>query len=533
MLSVKEMLNMKGLEGLEVVAGFSGLDRQVKTVTVMDAPDIFNWMKGGEFLITSGNPIKEDPTVIKSLLEKLNEHNVSAFGIKTTRFLGTIPQDAIDMANELDFPLIFIPNEFAFTDIINPVLSNIVSMQAERLKFSDEIHKSFTALALTEQPVERILETLSRIIGTETAFFDLQFIKLFVPKSFRSLKERLESYGDEGKRYNSILKDFDTYAIKNDITTYGLIIMGETSKITMESCNIALEHAATILILDTQKRISNSQIAGKYRDELVHDIIYDNINTENELINRARLYGWDFRAGAVAVIVDIDNFKQNYVDNLDTKLNTHLEITMNMLYTSTTRIVKAQFKNVAYSKLNDSIVFIISEKEKVDTNKLKSIFSDVREDIKSKSQFTATVGVGRIKENPMDIHKSYEEAKKCIEISHNLKSCDMTVMYDKLGIYKLVNVVLASSEAEELLKAYILPLKAYDEKSSGSLLSTFITICESDWNLKTASARAFVHYNTVKYRFSKICQILNTDFQSVNEKTQAEIAVKVYEMMGH
>ena len=67
-----------------------------------------------EFLITSGNPIKEDPDYLATLIEKLDKHGASAFGIKTERFIGMIPQEAIAAADRLNFPLIYIPMDFAF-----------------------------------------------------------------------------------------------------------------------------------------------------------------------------------------------------------------------------------------------------------------------------------------------------------------------------------------------------------------------------------------------------------------------------------
>lgn len=136
MVNIADILEIPSLKRLRIIAGHGGMNRQVSTVSVMDAPDIYEWMKGGEFLITSGNPIKEDPDYLATLIEKLDKHGASAFGIKTERFIGMIPQEAIAAADRLNFPLIYIPMDFAFTDIINPVLEEVISKQAIQLKFS-------------------------------------------------------------------------------------------------------------------------------------------------------------------------------------------------------------------------------------------------------------------------------------------------------------------------------------------------------------------------------------------------------------
>ena len=90
---------------------------------------------------------------------------------------------------------------------------------------------------------------------------------------------------------------------------------------------------------------------------------------------------------------------------------------------------------------------------------------------------------------------------------------DVVILYEKIGIYKLIYLILGTEEASELLENYIYTLKSYDEKNNADLLETLIIICENSWNLKLASKELFLHYNTIKYRFSRICQIPQSDFK--------------------
>ena len=125
-MTVEEMLRIPSLSRLRVVAGHHGLQRVVSMVSVMDAPDIYEWMKGGEFLITSAYPVKDDIHYLSFLIRRLNDAAIAAFGVKLSRFIGYLPPKSIETANDLALPLISIPEDYAFTDIINPVLSRIV-----------------------------------------------------------------------------------------------------------------------------------------------------------------------------------------------------------------------------------------------------------------------------------------------------------------------------------------------------------------------------------------------------------------------
>lgn len=532
MITVREMLKIEGLRNLIVVAGQGGLDRIVSTVSVMDALDIYKWMKGGEFLITSGRPVQENPSELCELIKRLDKHGASAFGIKTYRLVGTIPEEVIEIANELNFPLIFIPYEYAFTDIINPVLNEVVNKQAIELKFSEEIHEAFTKLALNEEKLEKIIETLGSIIKRDVAFYDIQHSEIVFASKEGELYKELSDIEITSESYLDFQDKYDTYVISNPRTTYGIIILGGELSIGLKNQNIALQHGGTVIILYIQKRISNNQIASKFRDEFIHDIIYNNINSELELHNRANLYNWNFDNGGIVVIIDIDNFKRNYIKGIDKEKNYHLENSMNMLYKSTVQILKSQFEQVVYSKLNDYFVFIISEsKNKTGINKkMEKVFNDIKMDIKYKMNLTVTIAIGQYKSNSMKLHESYEEARKCIIISHNLNQDNQIIFYDKLGIYKLINLVTASEEADELVDRYVNKLVEYDKETNSNLLETLISICENSWNLKQASESLFVHYNTVKYRYKKICSILNTDFSTMDDRITVEIAIRIYQI---
>ena len=70
----------------------------------------------------------------------------------------------------------------------------------------------------------------------------------------------------------------------------------------------------------------------------------------------------------------------------------------------------------------------------------------------------------------------------------------------------------------------------YDTKNHADLLKTLDMIIECGWNIKEASQKLFIHYNSAKYRFQKICEILDMDLKDVTLHTEVELAMKLYQM---
>lgn len=81
-LTVKEALQVYPLSEAKLVAGGEGTSRMMKSVNVMDAPDIADWIKSGEMLFTTAFIMKDSETDALRLMRRLNERGCAGLGIK-------------------------------------------------------------------------------------------------------------------------------------------------------------------------------------------------------------------------------------------------------------------------------------------------------------------------------------------------------------------------------------------------------------------------------------------------------------------
>src|SRR5690606_22629323 len=116
---LKEILKMPCFDNSRLVAGtIDNKDIYVEGITIIEAPDIANWIKGGELLLTSFYSIDKDLEIQKEIVSKLSEKGAAALIIKTSRFLLEIPEEIIQLGNQLDFPIIEIPGQVKYIDIM-------------------------------------------------------------------------------------------------------------------------------------------------------------------------------------------------------------------------------------------------------------------------------------------------------------------------------------------------------------------------------------------------------------------------------
>src|SRR5699024_6929120 len=108
-LTLKDVLRLGRLNECEVVSGHAGVDREVTSVTVLEVPEVTNWLKKGELLLTSLYSLQDADEPLKELIHQVNAMGVAALAIKPSNYKGEIPEVILHEADPLSLPIIFIP----------------------------------------------------------------------------------------------------------------------------------------------------------------------------------------------------------------------------------------------------------------------------------------------------------------------------------------------------------------------------------------------------------------------------------------
>lgn len=533
-MTISEFLQLPNFPDLRLLAGENGLQREVSTVTVVDTPDGTNWLSGGEFVITTAYMLKDDSNELLPFLRTLHQRGAAGLGIKENRYIRTIPGEALLLADQLRLPLISIPEKYPFVDIINPVLTQIIDQQAYQLSQANMIHKEFLSLAINNDSIPDILRALSLILGIPCAFADTRFKTFYFSQEHSHLAQRLKSV--EIDSLPGLFEQYDSYAVSSKSESFGFLLFEKETLDTSGGTQTALEYASIVLILRMQIRLANTQMAEKYKEAFLEDLLLNNVKADVEIHNRARLYGWDFTWGGLAAVVDINNIKKYFFDRLDSSTNRMLEEATEAIFDHSIQEMRQTFPTAKHFKQSDLIVFIITappEERASLPDRLEETFRRLQARLVSASPFTITLGIGRYYENIREISKSYSEARIAINLGYSLQWFDRILFYDRLGLYRLLAPVMDSPEAAELCGQLILPLEEYDKQYRSELLPTLQAILLHGWNLKESAGALYIHYNSIKYRYAKICKILDLDLNDHENRSLVEIAMKLYLLNRH
>ena len=119
------------------------------------------------------------PGRVPQLYRGACKEKVSALVIKQGRTVDFMEEKMAviqEYAQKTETPVVEIPFEMPFREILNTIMEHIFSEEVIRLKYFKTTHDNFTALSLSfhsmENGVQRIVDILSKLIGNPVALFD-------------------------------------------------------------------------------------------------------------------------------------------------------------------------------------------------------------------------------------------------------------------------------------------------------------------------------------------------------------------------
>lgn len=524
-LNVRDLLNMPELKGIRVLAGEKGLDRSLLNVNVIEAPDISRWLHGGELVLTSAYLFRDQPERLLSLVNEINSVGAAAMAIKLGRFIHELPEEAKQAADACGLPILELPIRLAFADVITTVLTRITNEQAGNIRFSEMVLRSFSTLLVEGGGIDQVLYNLQLFTREDVAFIGLSPLERHVSARSQEFKDLVR---DETLRF---LQDrFHCEKIGSNQMTFGYLVIGIPSQQQPldRQLHIAISHAATALQLCVQRDIAAREVERRYRDEFVQDLILNNVRYQREVGNRANRFGWDLSGWGRAIIVDIDEYKRRW-DSATEFSYARLEEGRQQIFSIAVTTLRQASPRIPYTTMSDSIVFLDFSHMGNPLRIHKSHLERLQAEVSKRTDFTVSIAVGRFKEGCFLCHESYNEAKKALSVFRTLRgNSQLMISWDDLGIFSFLAPICDSDDAKRFCEEHLSPLIEFDRLKNADLMLTLETIIKHNWQLKLAAQALSIHYNTLRYRYEKIRDLLHMDLNDSDERLNLAIAFKMY-----
>ncbi|MET1250253.1 PucR family transcriptional regulator ligand-binding domain-containing protein [Sporolactobacillus sp. STCC-11] len=520
-MNVSDIFSQPIFSGFRIIAGDEGSDREIRNINMMDAPDIIDYLKPGDWLVTSGYHLKNNTEFFKKLVQQMAGKGCAALGIKTKRFIDDIPDEVIRIANQLSFPLIFIPNSIPLVDIVNQTLTLILHARTQELQFAIDTHQQFSNHIMNGEGIVRLLNSLSNLIGYPAALLDNYFKPIAVTgqETDGSGQELFAPLKQAGSFLAQMSSSYSAFCLRESHQAYTLfplytyktkrhfLIIGGFISQEERIMVLTIEQAANVLAFELIKDEALKQSDRKIRDAFFLKLITDEFSSKEEMVSRAKEFGMLSEQKTILAVgkLDIDDSQISF-----TKFR--------MKTNDVSDFIEGEMENLpfnGYFFVKDSFcicLFAVGEGWVDGPRRLLPYLSRVQKRVEQFFSETISFGFSNLCVDLSDLSRAYQSAVDALQSGLRSGRRKFIQIYHSKGFSDLLRMV-PLDDLNKLYRETFQGLAFPEREEDKELFHTLIVFFESNCQISETAKKLFIHRNTVIYRIDKCEQLLGTDLK--------------------
>jgi DNA-binding PucR family transcriptional regulator len=534
-VSLSELLKTPALSSAKVVAGAAGLSRMVARLNVMEVPDIQAWVKPDELLLTTGYPLREHPQTTSTLIEDLDSRGLAGIAIKVGRYLTGIPADMLSQAERLGFPIIELPDQVGFDDILNECLSVILERHVATLERSDAVHRALVGIVLEGGGLPELVVEVTRLIDGFVVVTtpdgrilasagDRELAPVSAFDSTGRLIVEHQRYGAQEVHYEDGTSAFVAAApIVAAQGDQGRIAVFGLRPLTSMDVTI-LERSATVAALALTKRQAIAAVESKYQGDFLRDLLAGRAGGVEHTLPYSRALGWDLNRPLILVVAELDPDSGLPANELRTASDRFAH--------AWESVVRAKDPRAAVVGFSSEVVALIGSTEGVaPLAALNEIAAAVTGDGGGgRRKFTA--GVSRIVNGPTELPAAYEQARQAVRVGRQVHGPGRVADFDSLGVFRILSLVPDSTELRSFLTETLGELATRIDPEAADLRRTLQALLDTNLNVAETSRLLHFHYNTLRYRIGKLERMLGPFTTDAHLRLSLALALRILTMRG-
>ena len=534
-LAIGELLRLPTLSSAAVLAGRSGLDRVVQRLNVMTVPDILPWVKENEFLLATGYPLPRSAAQLAGLVSALHARSLAALGVKLGNYIEALPRAMLQRADQLDFPIIDIPRHVGFDDILSQALTDIINRQSAVLERAEEIHRVFMRIVLDGGGLPEITEKLSQLIeGAVLVLADDG--RVLASARLAEAAGLLANAGVLSEDGQIVVGDAlvpGTHVLASGgvrmalvpvlagSMRHGRILAVEGERPLQHDALIALERAATVIALDAAKKLAVAAVERKFQSDFLHELLGGRVQHVEEVLSRSRSLGWHLDRPLVVVVAEFERAPGDELSDLEDQ-RLHARLT-----DAWTSAVHDCDPGAAVAGFATEFVAIVGVPDHRDLAGAAAPARSISAGLARRSRQVPSLGVSRPVATPTGLATAYHQATKAMQIGRRIYGPGSITSFDSLGVFRLLSLIDDDDELRSFAIDSLGPLLRLDAAERDDLLRTLEALMECNLNVARAARRLYFHYNTLRYRITKLERLLGPFTTDPNRCLQIGLALQI------
>jgi purine catabolism regulator len=508
------------LREAQVVAGEHDLEREISWVHMVDHPDIADWVKPGELLLTTGYNWPDEEAASRGLVKKLSEIGLAGVVLAVPHFREHFSPEAIAEADRVGLPLLELPWAVQFSQVTHEILAKIINFQSEIIERSEQLHRALTNAAVSASSLSDIATALCNLLGRAVTFSDTSGHVLGGSGSAEDLAE-LEP------RLLSAVRDDSTSVDLTNVERPTKVAFREASRVRQrlslpvrlhdhavaliwldlddsemdELDSRAIEHASVVAALHLMHQRQLTQQEDRLGYALVAGLLDGEFDPSTSALERAKVSGWSQSKQYRVCLVLLDEpiplttegleRRERFVENLKRQL-------------------RAKQLPVLLALWLNQIKFIVPSDASLDA--LWESVSDRR----------AAMAVSRVHAGVSGMAVGAKDVDALVS----------TLRPGRLHHFDEIlfpRALMGDADARDMLvERLVTPLAG--NRRGESLLETVCTLADEGFQLANTAKALGIHISTLRYRLERIEAILSISLEDPGLRFQLQVAMALYRL---
>ncbi len=312
------------------------------------------------------------------------------------------------------------------------------------------------------------------------------------------------------------------------------LCLRRTGTIPLEDVH-ALERAAAVAALLITHEEAMTAVENKYRGDFLRDVFLGRAGDAAYVAEHAETFGWDLGRPTVVVAAEIDP-QTGEEEPASSQVRRRWQERFAYAWQ---RVTNAQDKAMPSVDFSSEVVTLPGVPEGAEPtadamaiagNVVDSLVSGVAGD-KGGGRRPFSVGVSRVARTIDELPQAYAQARRAVEVGRRIHGGGSTTWFDQLGIHRLIAMVPDERELATFARDVLGEL-AVDSHEARDLRETLQVLLDTNFNVAEAARLQFFHYNTMRYRVSKLERILGPLGHDPHLRLDVAVALKVLEILS-
>lgn len=499
--TVNDFLNLEALGNAKIITKNNNLDCiKIKYVSVIEMP-VENFIREDELILTTAIGCYEDIDTFLSFIEEIYISKAAALVISQKDNNYYIPDEVRNFANNISFPIIMIPWEQRFGEIIETVIFLINDDGLKKRQLYEKAEKQLLLSYINSKSLSEAMQIIYEVFQ----------MPIIITNELLETKGYCNVFEVKPDIKNIEFSDMVKMKIQLNIRIYGYIFFFCSEDIDKkdEIEDFIGKYSMYPLTLWFDKEEAIYTTVLKLKNDFVWNLVTTDTGLDDETIMNGKRLGFELNAPYTCVIckiLDVDILSEgNYYDS-------HLNMVSieNLVWKESKKLNR----KIMYTMRNNVlIVFVKNDLLSLEYGVDFFIDSIEKEMTTAFPYYKFIWGTSEIRMDNANFKRYYENAMFALNLCENSK-LKKRVGFKETRIYGVINELCKNEEQNKLASETLKQLIEKSETSGVNLIDTLNVYIRNNYNVSQTARSLNIHRQSLLYRLKKIEELTGMSLYS-------------------